>query len=223
MSANKISRRKFFKVVGFTLGGAMVACCGLGYAISQPAAKTKTEPVETPDFAFGTDQAKMNKRILVAYATRTGSTVGVAAAIGETLAGRGYAVDVKPINEAPDPGAYQAVIIGSAVNGGKWLPEAVEFVQRHQQSLRQSPLALFCVHILNLGDSETARKNRRAYLNDVRSLVSPVDEAFFSGKGIDPKETSPILLWILRTIKFAPEGDCRDWARIRGWAQTLFA
>lgn len=37
--------------------------------------------------------------ILVTYATRAGSAVGVAEAIGDTLSARGYSVDVKPIDE----------------------------------------------------------------------------------------------------------------------------
>jgi menaquinone-dependent protoporphyrinogen oxidase len=165
----------------------------------------------------------MNPRILIAYATRTGSTPGVAAAIGETLSGRGYTVDVKPIEDNPDPALYQAVIVGSAVNGGKWLPEAVTFVQRHQSTLRQAPLAYFCVHILNLGADESSQKNRRAYLDEARALAAPAAEAFFSGKGMDPKDTNPILLWIMRVTKFMPEGDCRDWTKIKAWGQALFA
>ena len=43
----------------------------------------------------------MDNRILVTYATRAGSTAEVAAAIAETLAARGYAVDVKPVKEKP--------------------------------------------------------------------------------------------------------------------------
>ena len=39
----------------------------------------------------------MAKRVLVGYATRTGSTVGVAEAIGKTLGERGFDVEVKPL------------------------------------------------------------------------------------------------------------------------------
>jgi menaquinone-dependent protoporphyrinogen oxidase len=222
MTEKTISRRKFLKIVGLTLGGSTLACCGLGYAASQAAPKPQSTHVETPSFTYGKDES-MRKSILVAYATRTGSTVGVAAAIGESIAGRGYVVDVKPVNEDPDPAAYTAVIIGSAVNGGKWLPEAVEFVHKHQQTLSKSPVGLFCVHIMNLGDDKTSQKNRLAYLNEVRSMVTPADEAFFSGMGIDPKNTSPILRWILLALKIMPDGDCRDWAKIRSWGQSVFA
>ncbi|HMN59823.1 MAG TPA: flavodoxin domain-containing protein [Anaerolinea sp.] len=222
MNEKTISRRRFFKVAGLALGGATVACCGLGYAASQAAPKPQAGQIETPDFVFG-EQDGMKKSVLVAYASRTGSTVGVAAAIGETLAGRGYAVDVKPVSENPDPAAYDLVIVGSAVNGGQWLPEAIEFTRDHQQALRIKPAAVFCVHIMNLGDGETSRKNRAAYLEGVRALVTPVDEAFFAGMGANPQDTSPILRWILRTFNIMPEGDCRDWTKIRAWALTVFA
>lgn len=163
----------------------------------------------------------MNERILIAYATRTGSTVGVAEAIGKTLNERGYAVDIKPIQDNPDLGAYQKVILGTAVNGAKWLPEAVEYVKNHQEALKQVPVALFCVHIMNTGDSESSKKNRQAYVNNIRPLVNPVAEAYFTGMGMNPADTSAFVRWIYRTFKIGGEGDCRDWDAIRGWARTV--
>lgn len=57
----------------------------------------------------------MNQRILVTYATRAGSTAEVAAAIGESLAARGYAVEVKSVKEKPGVAGYSAVVLGSAI------------------------------------------------------------------------------------------------------------
>jgi menaquinone-dependent protoporphyrinogen oxidase len=74
----------------------------------------------------------MTNRILVTYATRAGSTVEVAAAIGETLRGSGFSVDVKPVKEKPSVEGYQAVVVGSAIRLGSWLPEAVNFVKNNQ-------------------------------------------------------------------------------------------
>ena len=161
----------------------------------------------------------MNGKILVVYATRTGSTVGVADAIGKTLATHGFAVDVKPVKDNPDPGSYDAVVIGSAINGALWLPEALEYVQNYQQSLAQLPVAAFCVHIMNLGDDAGSKKKRIAYLDKVRKLLKPVDEGYFAGMGMDPEKESGIIRWIYRTFKIGGEGDCHDWEKIRGWAE----
>lgn len=165
----------------------------------------------------------MDKRVLVAYATRTGSTVGVASAIGETLAARGFSVDVKPMKEDPSLDGYQSVILGSAVNGAKWLPEAVDYVRNHQVALNQVPVALFCVHCMNLGDDERFKKNRLAYLNEIRPLVKAQAEAWFPGKGIDPASTPGLVRWIATTFFGGGEGDLRDWTKIRAWAQVVLS
>jgi len=163
----------------------------------------------------------MNKRILVTYATRAGSTAKVAAAIGETIAARGFEVDVEPIKEKPSLDGYQAVLVGSAIRMGNWLPEAAEFVKDNQGALNQMPVALFTVHMLNRRDDEESRANRLAYLKDIRPLLKPVGEVFFAGK-FDMSRLSFLDRMISKAVKAVDE-DCRDWDRIRGWAQTVFA
>lgn len=158
----------------------------------------------------------MNNRVLVAYATHCGSTIDVAASIGETLADQGLGVDVKPIKENPQVDGYQAVLIGSAVQHAQWLPEAVNFVKTNQSALNRVPVALFCVHIQNLGDDETSRQNRLAYLNNVRPLLLSVAEGFFAGK-FDRRGAALLLPgWIAR---FVPPLDFRNWKKIRAWAE----
>jgi len=218
MTIKKMSRRDFLKVAGITLGASALAL-GVGSAVI-PSDDPPEPVIETPVFTYGEDQI-MNKRILVAYATHTGSTVGVAAAIGETLGARGFAVDVKPFKENPVLEGYQAVILGSAVIGATWLPEAVEFVKRNRLALNRVPVALFSVHIMNLGADEASRQKRLAYLDAVRPLLKPAAEVWFAG--VEPPGESRLARWAYRVFKAGPEGDNRDWGRIRGWAQALQA
>lgn len=217
MKTKKVTRRAFLKLCGVGLGAtAVIAVEGC----SQRSTPAQEANVETPTYVFGQESGASGK-ILVGYATRTGSTVGVAATIGETLAARGYAVDVKPLKDAPALDGYRAVVLGSAVNGGQWLPEAVSFVEGQQQALNRIPVALFCVHIMNLGDDESSIKKRLAYLDAQRGLVTPVGEAFFAGMGMNAETASGFERWIYRTFNIGPEGDCRDWDKIRAWAKTL--
>jgi menaquinone-dependent protoporphyrinogen oxidase len=160
----------------------------------------------------------VNNRVLVAYATYAGSTVDVAAAIGKTLGTRGFSVDVKPIQERPQVDGYKAVLIGSAVHYGNWLPEAVDFVKTNQLAFNGVPVALFTVHITNLGNDEKSRQNRLAYLNAVRPLVQPAAEVFFAGR-FDRRGAALLLPgWLAR---FIPGIDFRDWKKIHRWAQTV--
>jgi menaquinone-dependent protoporphyrinogen oxidase len=213
-----LSRREFLKTTGVALGAAAIACSGAGCTSTHVSQESKTEIV-TPSFGYGKDN--MNGRILVTYATRTGSTTGVASAIGETLSKRGFTVDVKPVKDNPSLVGYQAIFVGSAVNGANWLPEAVEYVRQNQAALHQLPVALFSVHIMNTGDDEKSLQKRLAYLKDVRPLLQPASEAFFAGMGMDPDTASGLERWIYRTFKIGAEGDCRDWEKINGWAENV--
>ncbi len=160
----------------------------------------------------------MNDKVLVAYASKCGSTGEVAEAIAKELVARGKAVDVRLAQNVSDLNGYQAVIVGSAIRMGQWLPEAVKFVKTNQQVLGYVPVALFCVHIQNRGDDETSRQNRLAYLDAVRPLLQPVDEAFFAGRF--DRHGAALMLpgWLARIV---PTFDLRDWKKIRAWADSI--
>lgn len=83
----------------------------------------------------------MGKRVLVGYATGTGYTTGVAEAIGSTLAERGYEVDVQRLDANPSATDYDACVIGSAVNGGAWRPEAMSWLASSAGALGARPVA----------------------------------------------------------------------------------
>jgi menaquinone-dependent protoporphyrinogen IX oxidase len=171
----------------------------------------------------------MNNRILVAYASATGSTVDVAATIGEALGAKGFSVDVQPINEnLPVDGkavlrlgelgshGYQAVVLGSAIQAKRWLPEAVDFAQANRQALNQVPVASFCVHFPFVGN-----ETPRSYLDEARSLLQPVAEGYFAGR--TDQRTYEMFFpglpgWIRRLI---PTMDSRNWEEICAWADSL--
>lgn len=163
----------------------------------------------------------MNKPVLVTYATRAGATAEIAAAIAETLAARGCTVDVKPVKEKPKLDAYTAVVLGSAIRMGAWLPEAVDFVKANQAALNSLPVALFTVHMLNTGDDETSRTARAAYLNAVRPLLNTAEAVYFEGK-MDFSRLSFLDRAIAKMVK-AVEADHRDWGQIKGWASAVWS
>lgn len=214
MDQEKLSRRDFLKTASLALAASTITCSGLGVVA------TRRLGVETIDLEIEGENP-MNKHILVTYATRAGSTAEIAAAIGESLGQRGYAVDVKSVKEQPVLEGYQGIILGSAIRMGSWLPEAVKFVKDNQQNLRTLPAALFTVHMLNTGDDATSRTNRLAYLDKVRPLLNSAEEVYFAGK-IDFSALSLFDRFIAKRVD-AAEGDHRDWDKIHRWSQKIFA
>ena len=156
-------------------------------------------------------------RILVAYATKAGSTAEVAAEIGRVMESKGGCeVDVHPVGKLEGVSGYDAVIIGSAIRVGKWLPEALKFVEKHRDALGQVPVAFFTVCLTLSEDTEENRREVATYLDPVRDLVQPVDVGLFAGV-MDCSKLPFILRLMMKKMK-SPEGDFRDWEAIRAWA-----
>ena len=167
----------------------------------------------------------MLNKILVTYASRTGATAGVAEAIAKTLAENGAQVDVYPMQDVKDIAPYQAIVAGSAVQDRQWLPEAMQFVRRHQVTLNQKPFAMFSVCMtLAMRDGEKYRPQVMEWLAPVRALVRPVSEGLFAGV-LDiqkiPSFNDRLKFRISVATGVWSEGDHRDWNAIRNWANGL--
>ena len=212
MSNKIISRRDFLKVGCLTTAAAGMAACGIGAANPLP----KASEIDFPSTSTGNED--MTNRILVAYASGLGSTAEIAVEIGKTLTALGFAVDVRPVQENPQIADYQAALLGSAVRYGNWLPEAVEFVKANQQALKEVPVALFTVHITNLGNDPASVQARNAFIDQVRVLLHPVDEVFFAGK-FDRRGAALLLPGLL--ARFIPSMDFRDFKKVQSWADNI--
>jgi menaquinone-dependent protoporphyrinogen oxidase len=149
----------------------------------------------------------------------------VAEAIGQTLNELGVQADVLPMKEVSDLAPYRAVVAGSAINGGVWLPEAMQFMQAHQAELRQKPFAAFLVCMtLSMKNGEQYREHVSNWLQPVRTLVLPVSEGLFAGVlDIAKIPSFGDRLKFRLSVLFGAwkEGDHRDWTAIRAWATAL--
>ncbi len=167
----------------------------------------------------------MSNKILVTYASRAGSTAEVAEAIARTLVEGGAEVEVMPMQDVKDIYEYRAVVAGSAIRKSKWLPEAVQFIRKHQETLVHKPFAMFTVCItLAMGSGPQYRSVVEGWVAPMRNLVRPLSEGLFAGM-LDfnklPFNWDTLLLRATVALGILPRGDHRDWTAIRSWAEGL--
>lgn len=162
-------------------------------------------------------------KVLVTYASRAGSTAGIAEAIGAALAEQGLVVDIRPMGEVSDLSPYRAIVAGSAIRRDKWLTEAMQFMGQHQAELKQKPFAAFLVCLALAKPNERSRKSASVWLQPVREIVHPMSEGLFAG--VLDLGKLPLLYRILfrpfMLLTGISEGDYRDWEAIRNWAEQL--
>lgn len=161
----------------------------------------------------------MAARVLIAYASKTGSTAEIAQAVGKELQAAGFTVDVAEMKSGPSPGDYAAVVVGAPLYMGKMLGDMGKYVGRHRDILAKRPFAAFAVGIAPVSRDQVQIENvDKALLASVAPL-QPVSRAVFAGR-VDPERLSFIQRKMISMAK-SPVGDFRDWDAIAVWAREL--
>ncbi len=160
-----------------------------------------------------------NWRILIAYASRMGSTREIAQAIAQVLTQRGAVVDVLAVDEVEQIEGYQAVIVGSSIREQAWLPEAKRFVQIYRDVLLGLSLVYFAVSGLMSNPTPEHFHEVYEYLSEIRAIAEPLEVGIFAGvlnyNRLNHNQMTKVL------SKGLPEGDFRRWQDVRAWAEDV--
>jgi len=155
------------------------------------------------------------RRVLVAYASKHGSTGEIAEVIAVILRAGGLAADVVPAARVRSLDGYGAVILGSGLYSATWLRDANRFVRTHRAGLSGLPVWLY----------SSGPLDRSADFDDI-PMTAHVSEAVgdlpirghrtFGGR---LREDAPeVAAGILATHR---TGDYRDWDAVRAWAGEI--
>jgi menaquinone-dependent protoporphyrinogen oxidase len=154
--------------------------------------------------------------VLVAYATRHGSTREVAADIAGTLQALGADVELREARDARgrdgfvhgQAGCWTLVVLGAPLYSGRWHREAHRFLRRHRKDLAGVPVAVFGMGPRS--DDKEAWQRSRDQLDRAlakHKWLTPTAVTVFGGTG--PAKAG------------RPRCDLRDWTQIEAWAAGI--
>jgi len=163
----------------------------------------------------------MTTRVLVAYATKHGATGELAEWIGSELRAAGLEVDVWPAKQCADIGAYDLVVLGSAVYMFRWQSEALDFAKRFERELAARPTWFFSsgptggtpdadlklAELIRRQPSPPGEAGRLARRIGIRG------HATFAGR-VGEDMTGLFERWL-------PRGDWRDHGAVGAWSRSI--
>jgi len=166
----------------------------------------------------------VGEKILVAYATRYGSTREVAEKAASTLREKGIDAQVAPAKDVKTVDDCSGVVLATPFYIGSMLKDATHFLERNRASLESRPVALLACGPVNASDDmDEARKQLDEALGKMEWL-KPVASEMFVGK-YDAEQLRYLdkLVAVLPASPLygVPTHDDRDWDAIRAWTETL--
>jgi menaquinone-dependent protoporphyrinogen oxidase len=191
----------------------------------------------------------MIKKILVTYATLSGTTIEVANAISEEITKGGLQAEVLPLEKVKDLDGYDGVVLGGPMIMG-WHGSALGFLRKNRKALSRMPLAVFVMAMSLTKASETSLGGVSLYIDDklpkplikeghptfreryanvvnyarpilnAAGPVRPLSIAFFGGR-LDYGRLAWWAVMFVMLIIQAPAGDRRNWSAIRTWAAGI--
>lgn len=158
--------------------------------------------------------------VLVAYASKRGSTEEIAQAIAETLREADLSVDCVPVADVRDLEPYDAVLLGSAVYMKRWRGDAKHFLHKHAKALSQRPLWVFSSGPAGgpSDDADPSWLEPPKIVEQVEGLGAR-EHVVFGGR-LPMRPRGPIERAMVKNCP--PQyRDLRDWGEIRAWAARV--
>lgn len=168
--------------------------------------------------------------VLVAYASRHGSTAGIAERIAAVIGEAGVPAEARPVSQIDDLDEYDAFVIGAAAYVSHWMKDATTFVKHHRHLLAARPVWLFSsgplgTEAVDPQGRDVRETTRPKEFDDLAELLHPRGQRVFFGAW-DP-EAAPVGI-AERMMRLAPAaaralpaGDFRDWSDIDDWAKQI--
>lgn len=157
--------------------------------------------------------------VLVAYASKRGSTAEIAETVAATLRREGLRVCLERCENVRNLDGYDAVVLGSAVYMKRWRGDARDFLKKHRKPLRQKPFWVFSSG--PVGDPAEDNPD----WSEPPKLVEKTEELGCKGHavfgGCLPSEPKGFMEKAMVQGVPTQYRDRRNWTQIRDWAHQI--
>ena len=150
--------------------------------------------------------------VWVVVASKYGSTREVAEAIAEEIG-----AEVRDAGDVDSFDGAEAVVLGSAIYGGRWLRLAQKLVEERAEDLCERPTWLFSCG--PIGDPSKPEDAGPDGIDATLKATKARGHEVFAGK-LEYRSLSRVERLMVKALR-APEGDFRDWDAIRDWARSI--
>ncbi|MFL5898708.1 MAG: flavodoxin domain-containing protein [Solirubrobacterales bacterium] len=157
--------------------------------------------------------------VLVAYASKRGSTAEIAETVAATLCREGLGVCLERAEDVQSLERFDAVVLGSAVYMKRWRGDARHFLKKHRKALRQTPFWVF-----SSGPVGDPQRDNPEWIEPPK-IVETVEElgarAHIVFGGCLPAEPQGFVERAMLEGTQKEHRDRRDWAEIRSWSHRI--
>jgi len=181
-------------------------------------------------------------KVQIVYASRHGSTAGIAERIAQVLEDEGLNVRLRDAATRPDPAGFDAYVVGSGIYLGSWLQDGMRFLEQHAATLTGKPVWLFSSGPLPgsskntdetdplataLGPMDGPGSGGHKKIAALSEVIHPREHRVFLGayNPEEPPKSMPerFLRLMPGSKSILPPGDFREWDAIEAWARTIAA
>ena len=155
-------------------------------------------------------------KVLLAYASKHGSTEEIAQVIARELTASGLSVDLRRASNVETVDRYDAVILGSAIYMGQWQSDATAMIDKHESALQERDVWLFSSG--PIGEDPFPKEDPPLTADLVERTGAHAHQSFTGRLERGSLEFGERLI---ATAVRAPQGDFRDWEAIRDWARQV--
>jgi menaquinone-dependent protoporphyrinogen oxidase len=176
----------------------------------------------------------MMPNLLIVFGTTYGQTAKIAARMRDALTGWGCRVTLSRVGDlgAVDLGAYDGVIVGASIIGGKHQRAVLDFVRRNVAALNAMPSAFFSVSGSAASSDPKQRQEARALLDAFLARTGWVPQRSETIGGAIAFTKYPFILrFVMKLISKRNGGptdttrdhEMTDWAQVDRFARDFEA